>query len=925
MAGFKRHNNPLSVTNPILAREWDYDKNGELTPDRITAGSAKIVWWKCSLGHEWESTPHNRSKGRGCPYCSNQKILKGYNDFASGYPELANEWNYEKNGDLKPYDYTAGSGIKVWWKCDRGHEWKTSIHSRTNGNSGCPFCSGHRVMKGNNDLFTLFPEIAAEWDYDKNVGLSPSDVTSGSNKIVWWKCSQGHEWKKDVYSRTKGKGCPFCSKKRILKGYNDLASVYPQLAKEWNYDKNGDLKPNEISAGSSKKVWWKCSLGHEWESTPNNRSKGRACPYCSGYYVIEGETDFATLYPDLMKEWDYEKNTLLSPSTIPPGTHKSVWWKCNSNHSWKATIKSRTLQKAGCPYCSGLYVVVGETDLATTHPNLLEYWDHDKNVGLTPEMVKAGSKKKVWWKCKNGHSSKSAISDRAIRGLGCPYCSGKLAIEGETDLATLRPDLMSEWDFEKNGDLSPRRLTVGSNVKAWWICKRGHEWQSTVVHRSSDGLGCPYCSGRYAITGETDLLTVNPDLCREWNYERNNVLNITPNSVTSHSDKKVWWKCERGHEWEAVIGSRSRGNGCPYCSSGGTSKPEQAIAYYLSKLFDVKQRVKICKQEIDVYLPQYNIGIEYDGKYYHKNRVEKDAYKTALLTEKGICLIRIVESDHNECQGNIILFNSNAYMNDFEWALRTLIDLLSQITGRTIDEDIDVNIKRDSVDIRTRYALIKKQNSIEVNYPELVEEWNFDKNANLTPDMFTKGSKEQVWWLCKSGHEWQAPIYSRVNGNGCPYCSGRLVSVGKNDLLSVCPELVKEWDYEKNGELLPDSVSVGSNKRVWWKCAEGHEWQVAVSHRSAGSKCPYCQNQKVWPGFNDLATKNPIVSAEWDYDKNRGLKDGKGRDISTPDKVTVSSKQNVWWKCDKGHSWQAMIYTRTTGCGCPICSHRADK
>ena len=169
-----------------LMTEWNWGKNNELgfNPNTLTLGSNKKVWWKCSKGHEWQAVIYNRNSGNGCPYCVGQKVLKGYNDIQTVNPTLAKEWNYKKNGDLKPENYTASSGRKVWWKCKKGHEWQATIYSRNMGN-GCPYCAGNKVLIGYNDLQTVDPILAKEWNNEKNNGLSPVDVTLNSNKKVW--------------------------------------------------------------------------------------------------------------------------------------------------------------------------------------------------------------------------------------------------------------------------------------------------------------------------------------------------------------------------------------------------------------------------------------------------------------------------------------------------------------------------------------------------------------------------------------------------------------------------------------------------------------------------------------------------------------------------------------------------------------------
>ena len=194
-------------------------------------------------------------------------------------PEIAKEWNYEKNVNLKPENFSVNSNKKIWWKCQKGHEWQARISSRSSGN-GCPYCSGQKILKGSNDLQTVNPILAKEWNYEKNKGLTPEDVMPSSTKKVWWKCSQGHEWEATIGSRNSGNGCPYCSGRFAIKGKNDLQTINPHLAEEWNYEKNNGLTPTDVMPNSGKKIWWKCSEGHEWQAKIQSRNNGSGCPIC---------------------------------------------------------------------------------------------------------------------------------------------------------------------------------------------------------------------------------------------------------------------------------------------------------------------------------------------------------------------------------------------------------------------------------------------------------------------------------------------------------------------------------------------------------------------------------------------------------------------------------------------------------------------
>lgn len=272
----------LQTVNPELAAQWS-PKNGNLKPTMVSGSSSKKVWWLGTCNHEWQTTVANRHRhGKGCPFCAGRKVLEGFNDLATLAPEIASEWNYEKNGNLKPTMVTLKSTRnKVWWKCQHGHEWQAIISNRTIHGQGCPVCSGHNVLVGCNDLSTIAPDVAAEWDYEKNGNLKPTDVTAGNDRVVWWRCPLGHSYDADIRNRVKkGRGCPICSNKEVLVGFNDLATTHPKLASEWCQELNGNLTPQSVTFGSNKTVWWECDKGHRWNALITNRSKGIGCPKC---------------------------------------------------------------------------------------------------------------------------------------------------------------------------------------------------------------------------------------------------------------------------------------------------------------------------------------------------------------------------------------------------------------------------------------------------------------------------------------------------------------------------------------------------------------------------------------------------------------------------------------------------------------------
>jgi len=204
--------------------------------------------------------------------------------------------------------------------------------------------------RGINDLGTLYPALSQQWDTVKNGDLTPSDVMPGTARKVYWTCEMGHSWKAAVSSRVSGKGCPYCAGRKVMSGFNDLLSQNPELAEEWDYEKNKELRPEHVTAYSHKKVWWTDKYGHSYEATVANRSNGTGCPYCSGRIILAGFNDLASDRPDMYREWNYSKNE-NTPDEVAPWSGKKVWWKCKEGHEWQALIRDRT-KGNNCPYCS---------------------------------------------------------------------------------------------------------------------------------------------------------------------------------------------------------------------------------------------------------------------------------------------------------------------------------------------------------------------------------------------------------------------------------------------------------------------------------------------------------------------------------------------------------------------------------------------
>ncbi len=286
--------NSFADVHPELISEWA--EENKLKPDKVSYGSNKKIIWNGKCGHTWEGIVKNRSKGHGCPYCSGNKILIGFNDLGSCDPELSKEWS-DRNQPFMPEDFTFHSPRTVWWECRKcKHTWRARIADRVDGH-GCPVCAGEELVPGLNDFETLNPELALEWS-DRNE-IMPDEVWTKSRKSVWWECSTcGYEWKAVINSRVMGQKCPACSGRKVLSGYNDLKTVYPDLADEWDHERNGDILPEKTRAASMEKVFWKDVFGHMWRAKISDRVEGEGCPVCKANRLADLKLRTVIYYAD---------------------------------------------------------------------------------------------------------------------------------------------------------------------------------------------------------------------------------------------------------------------------------------------------------------------------------------------------------------------------------------------------------------------------------------------------------------------------------------------------------------------------------------------------------------------------------------------------------------------------------------------------
>lgn len=555
---------------------------------------------------------------------------------------------------------------------------------------------------------------------------------------------------------------------------------------------------------------------------------------------------------ELLREWDYTKNA-VSPEGVSIGSNKKVWWICSKGHSYDMAPYHRKIGQ-NCPYCSNRRILVGFNDLATCNPELLAEWDCEQNEGIKPEEVVPGSALRVHWICsKCGKKWTAPIRERTGRGYGCPECGKKKRSQSchEAELKRRGPlldeSLLLDFDYEANYPKTPNDFTRSADTKVFWKCHIcGYKWPAKINNRAN-GRGCPACSNKTVYKGHNDLETTHPELAKEWNYEKNGKL--TPSDVTFGYGKKVWWRCPVGHEYEATVNKRTSGNGtnCPICASGlQTSFAEQAVFFYLKKAFpDAINRYKeafLGNLELDIYIPSWKIGIEYDGEAWHKEKQKPREFKKyQVCHEHGIKLIRLKGSpitDADRGSYDIALHFDNMYEQKILESV--VFELYSIITHSATFIPFKIDIEKDKYEI-LKYRQVLSKDSLETLYPEVAKEWHPEKNGTLKPSMFKPGSDFRAWWVCPNcGKEYMATISHRTNnrkkgrvGTGCRDCAVKRFSRSrciKVEMLDAeTEEVIREYDSASDAarELKCNPSNIYSVCRERRRIAGGYKWRYS--------------------------------------------------------------------------------------------------
>lgn len=479
---------------------------------------------------------------------------------------------------------------------------------------------------------------------------------------------------------------------------NSLSVRFPLLAAEWHPTLNGDRVPSVLTPGSKLKAHWLCPVcSHVWQARVSSRTHGHGCPACARKETGRLKSlprpgdSLAERFPKVAAEWHPSKNGDLAPETVGYASNKKVWWLCaRCGHEWHIQVANRT-SGSSCRNCAhaALRQPKPGASLAERHPTVAAEWHPTLNGDLTPSEVAFSAKRKASWKCAGcGNEWEASVGNRA-RGAGCPGCCRR----GKGRKGNPRP--AKDAGVRSNSAPKASRSTLSPLPRM--------PEPSSVDHEVPPG---------------TSLTERYPEVAAQWHPTQNG--DLKPAGFRWASNARVWWLCPTcGHEWSAMIISRTRGGaGCPQCgrrragATLGTPKPGQSLAERL---------------------------------------------------------------------------------------------------------------------------------------PELAAQWHPTLNGDLNPAIVTAKSGKRAWWLCPTcGNEWEAQIGSRATGSGCKSCATRQIAVAHakpcpgQSLAEQDPELAGQWHPTRNGDLTPHDVTGNSGKKAWWLCARGHEWQAMINNRTKARGCPRC-------------------------------------------------------------------------------------
>ena len=419
--------------------------------------------------------------------------------------------------------------------------------------------------------------------------------------------------------------------------------------------------------------------------------------------------------------------------------------------------------------------------------DILEMWYQKENGNVTPHDISYGSEQKYAWRCSNGHIFYASPHSRTSGSGKCGLC--KLSEKWDFSFVPKTPshkpkyslynwciknnktDLLNAWYQDKNGTVTPKDVEYNSHDSYWWLCPSGHITFGSVYYKTQKNVLCSFCEfykerhhnkfASFANHNGEDLTKTHPHLVKQWHPYRN--LNDKPEFFTSASDHSAWWVCDCGFVWEEKIKSRvSRHSvACPKCSKyeNGTSFPEYILLFYLSKYTNVIHRFSDYGFEIDLFLPDKKIGIEFDGYETHKDKKEDDLKKNMLCKFHGIKLYRIREAP-------LPLLNN--YSIDFQYTKSNKNLIVKELVSALFETNDNIDVEKDTINIEFFRVNLKRSQTFNTNI-DIIKE--FAKNDDIMFHPNSPLGKIRLFKCPVCNYEWRDTIGNFSNSAKCPHCN----------------------------------------------------------------------------------------------------------------------------------------------------------
>lgn len=777
------------------------------------------------------------------------------------------------------------------------------------------------------------PEMLELWDFDKNPE-DPKTVSYISHLPYYWKCKLcGYEWSTTPHTRSRTKGkCPAC------KGTGkrpDTVKDIPFLMEQWDFNKN-TVDPATIPISSKKKFFWKCKkCGKEWPTSPQSRydAKGK-CPSCdSNKSVQPGVNDVFTLVPELKKFYDFEKNKNIDIEHQGWSSRERMACKCpDCGREWTTIINSQILKEGDS------YRIIGcdhknrknrqHIPFVSECQPLMQFWDNEKN-SLDPSTTSSASDISAYWKCPDcGYSWSAGIRSRdRSKNNKCPCCQNlKKFVPGINDALTFLPDLRRLYDFKKNVGIDPLSLRIGDqSTYYWWKCPDcGYEWSSTITTRLDRKDGkiivrqCQNCY--YNSPDRLAKVASKNKLMKFWDFEENKKLGLDPNLLSSHSAEDAKWRCKKcGYHWTAKIRSRNgASDGCPNCKDRNTRR----IPYSLShpKLVDLYNMERNMCPLDDITPRQASSRLFYwrcpdchtDFTAYIATVIRALDDITTICPKCSGTNSSPDESFASKFPEYLEAYADTNTVDPYTVAPYSTISVSWECKKGHIREDSFGRINQAGIEcpICRGTKLVKGINTFADYYPQYLP--IYSPNNVWKPDEIFYDSRRWLKWICNTCHgEYSAYVKEIVNGKECPFCSEKYPLPGFNTLAVKHPDIAAMWS-EKN-EISADETLVNGNNAVW-TCPVCHgDYNAPIKEVVNGNvDCPYCNDRKLLPGFNSLATRYPDIAVMWS-----------GKNKFSADQILPNTTM-AFWTCPTCHGdYPARINKVINGkVECPYCSNR---